>query len=245
VARISWNRRVLILIGFVALSLATVLLLSPIPQDQGYHRFADGRSLLGIPNFWNVVSNLPFVLIGAAGLRRSGPVSQRVIFLGIFLTGFGSAYYHWAPSDATLIWDRLPITLGFMAILANIIEERVSEKAGALLLWPLLGLGVASLLVWRFTDDLRLYGWVQFFPIVALLLLLWLFPPRYTGGANWLVAIGLYVIGKIFEFFDASVLSASHLVSGHTLKHLFAAAACFVILRNFQMRKPLGAAIRD
>ena len=113
-----------------------------------------------------------------------------------------------------------------------------------MLLWPLLGLGVASLL-WRFTDDLRLYGWVQFFPIVALLLLLWLFPPRYTGGANWLVAIGLYVIGKIFEFFDASVLSASHLVSGHTLKHLFAAAACFVILRNFQMRKPLGAANRD
>ena len=113
------------------------------------------------------------------------------------------------------------------------------------MLWPLLGLGVASLLVWRVTDDLRLYGWVQFFPIVALLLLLWLFPPRYTGGANWLVAIGLYASERSSEFFDASVLSAGHLVSGHTLKHLFAAAACFVILRNFQMRKPLGAVTRD
>lgn len=234
---IPWTGRLAILLGLAALSLAALPLLPPIPQDQSYHRFADGRALSGIPNFWNVVSNIPFFLIGAAGLRLRGPVSQRVIFLGIFLTGAGSATYHWSPSDATLIWDRLPITLGFMAILANLIEERVSEKAGALLLWPLLALGVVSLLVWRATGDLRLYGWVQFFPILALLLLLWLFPPKYTGAASWLVATALYAAGKFFEYFDAPILSAGHLVSGHTLKHLFAAAACFVILRNFQTRR--------
>jgi hypothetical protein len=237
--------RVVILLGLAAASLAALPFLPPIAQDQAYHQLADRREVFGVPNFWNVVSNLPFLVIGKLGLDLRGPMSQRVIFLGIFLTGFGSAYYHWAPSDATLVWDRLPITLGFMAILANLISERVNEKAGALLLWPLLALGVISIVVWRMTGDLRLYGWMQFFPMAALLLLLALFPPKYTGGAMWLFALALYGVGKIFEFYDAAIMSLGSTISGHTLKHLFAAAACFVILRYFHIRQPLTAAIRS
>jgi hypothetical protein len=76
-------------------SLSALLLLPAIPQDQSYHQFADQRTFLGIPNFWNVVSNLPFVAIGAAGLRqfRDNPATV-MLFVGIFLTGFGSSYYH-------------------------------------------------------------------------------------------------------------------------------------------------------
>src|SRR5437764_6848443 len=120
------KRLVLIFLGLMAASLAGLLLLPPIPQDQSYHQFADQRTLLGIPNFWNVVSNLPFIAVGAAGLlkHRDGPATI-VIFAGIFLTGFGSAYYHWNPSDATLFWDRLPMTLVFSAILSSAISERV------------------------------------------------------------------------------------------------------------------------
>ena len=77
------------------------------------------------------------------------------------MTGFGSAYYHWNPSNGTLFWDRLPMALTFMAILTVAAEERVSTKTGAILLWPLLALAVFSLLLWRWTDDLRLYGWVR------------------------------------------------------------------------------------
>lgn len=153
------------LLGLMAASLAILPLLPPIPQDPSYHQFADQRTLLGIPNFWNVVSNLPFVLVGAMGLWQFGrDRASFVLFLGVFLTGFGSAYYHWDPNNDTLFWDRLPMALTFMAILAVAIEERVSAKAGAILLWPLLALAVFSLLLWRWTDDLRLYGWVQFFP---------------------------------------------------------------------------------
>lgn len=88
-----------------------------------------------------------------------------MIFLGIFLTGFGSSYYHWNPNDSTLFWDRLPMTLSFMAILAVVVEERISARLGAVLLWPLLATGLLSLLLWRSTGDLRLYGWVQFFSL--------------------------------------------------------------------------------
>jgi hypothetical protein len=157
------RRPVLVFLGLMAASLAGLLLLPPIPQDQSYHHFADQRTLLGVPNFWNVISNLPFIAVGAAGLRRfHRDPATFVIFLGIFLTGFGSSYYHWNPSDSTLFWDRLPMTLCFMAILAVVVEERISARLGATLLWPLLATGLLSLLLWRSTGDLRLYGWVQF-----------------------------------------------------------------------------------
>jgi Ceramidase len=235
------NRPVLLLLGLMVVSLAGLLLVPPIPQDQSYHHFADQRALLGVSNFWNVVSNLPFIAIGAVGLwqfRRDPAVV--VIFLGIFLTGFGSSYYHWNPTDGTLFWDRLPMTLGFMAILAVIIGERVSERAGAVLLWPLLAVGVLSLLLWRWTDDLRLYGWVQFFPLLALPLLLLLFPPKYTGTSYWVIAAVFYALAKLLEYYDRAVHSAGAILSGHTLKHLAAAAACFAVLRYFQARRPIA-----
>jgi len=219
-------------------SLCVLLLLPPISQDQSYHQFADQRTILGIPNFWNVVSNFPFVVVGAKGLQRfrDNPATA-VLFTGILLTGFGSSYYHWNPNDGTLFWDRLPMTLCFMAILAVVIEERVNARAGAALLWPLIAIGVFSLLLWRWTDDLRLYIWVQFFPCLALPLLFLLFPPKYTGTSYWIIAGALYALAKALEFFDGVVYSANSILSGHTLKHLAAAVACFVILRYFQTRR--------
>ena len=231
---------VLLFAGLTAASLAALPLLPAIPQDQSYHQFADQRTILGIPNFWNVVSNLPFLAIGAAGLRkfRCDPASV-VFFLGVFLTGIGSSYYHWDPNDDTLFWDRLPMTLSFGAILALVVKERVDETIGATLLWPALILGLLSLLWWRWTDDLRLYFWVQFFPGLAVLVLFLLYPPRYTGTRYWVVAGALYTLAKVFEFADKAIYSAGAFLSGHTLKHFAAAGACVAILRYFQARRPI------
>ena len=187
------NRPVIVLLGLTLVSLVALALLPPISQDQSYHQFADQRTLLGIPNFWNVISNLPFIVIGAVGLwgfHRNA--TTFVLFAGILLTGVGSSYYHWNPNDDTLLWDRLPIALSFMAIFAYAIGERVNAKAGAVLLWPLLAVGVLGLLVWRWTGDLRLYGWVQFFPCIALPVLFLLSPAKYTGTSYWIVAAALY-----------------------------------------------------
>lgn len=235
------NGPLVVFLGLMAASLAALPLLPPIPQDQSYHQFADTRTVLGIPNVWNVVSNLPFIAVGAVGLARCrDDAATAAIFVGIFLTGFGSSYYHWSPSDGTLFWDRLPMTLAFMAILAGAVEERVNAKAGAILLWPLLALGVFSLLLWRWNDDLRLYAWVQFFPCLALPVMFLLLPPKYTGTSYWIVAAAFYALAKLLEYFDSSIYAIGHIVSGHTLKHLAAAAACFAILRHFQTRRPIG-----
>ena len=238
------NRPVLVLYGLMIVTLAGLLPFPPLLQNQSYHQFADQRNLFGIPNFWNVVSNFPFIAVGAAGLLRlrRDPTST-MLFLGILLTGFGSSYYHWNPSDATLFWDRLPMTLCFAAILAAVVEERVDARAGKALLRPLLAIGIFSLLLWRWTDDLRLYAWAQFFPFLALVLILRLFPAKYTGAFYWVVAAALYAVAKLFELYDHEIFSAGSILSGHTLKHLAAAAAAFAVLRLFQIRRPIDGVV--
>ena len=240
VSGVKRNLPILIFSGLAVASLAGLLVLPPIPQDQGYHQFADERTIFGIPNFWNVVSNLPFLAVGAAGLRRFRDDPATVVFfLGVFLTGIGSSYYHWNPNDDTLFWDRLPMTLSFAAILALVVSERVDARSGAILLWPALAIGVFSLVLWRWTDDLRLYFWVQFFPGIAVIVLFLLYPPKYTGTRYWIAAAVLYALAKVFEFTDEPIYSAANLLSGHTLKHFAAAGACYAILRYFQTRQPI------
>jgi hypothetical protein len=234
------DRPVPVLYGLMIVSLAALLPLPPLLQDQSYHQFADQRELFGIPNFWNVVSNLPFIVVGAVGLlqvRRDA--TTIVLFTGLFLTGFGSSYYHLNPNDSTLFWDRLPMTLCFAAILSAVVEERVDARAGAMLLRPLLAIGIFSLLLWRWTDDLRLYAWAQFFPFLALVLILRLFPPKCTGTSYWITAATLYALAKLLEYLDEKIYSVGSILSGHTLKHLAAASAGFVILRLFQTRRPI------
>src|ERR1700730_2473427 len=238
------TRPIPVLYGLMIASLVALLPLPPLLQDQAYHQFADQRELLGIPNFWNVVSNLPFVAIGAVGLLRfHREATTTVLFAGIFLTGFGSSYYHLDPNDSTLFWARVPMTLCFAAILSAVLEERIDAKAGAMLLRRLLAIGIFSLLLWRWTDDLRLYAWAQFFPFLALVLILRLFPPKYTGASYWVIAASLYALAKALEYFDEKVYSAGSILSGHTLKHLAAAAAGFAILRLFQTRRPIDGVV--
>jgi hypothetical protein len=240
--------RLLVLFGVTAVAAAVIFRLDPIPQDPAYHRFADSRPFLGIPNFLDVASNLPFLAVGLVGLARlrravrPGEVGAWLcLFLGMALTAFGSAWYHLAPSNATLVWDRLPMTLGFMGFFAGIVGERISQKAYRLLLWPLVGIGVASVLFWYAGEvqgrgDLRLYVLVQFFPLLLIPLIMALYRPRYTHGSAIFLALGFYTAAKVFEHFDHQIFAASGFVSGHTLKHLAAAMGCWVLVRMFSVR---------
>lgn len=234
---------------------AALVLYGPIPQDPGYHRFADGRALLGVPNALDVLSNAPFALVGVLGLasalRGRGAVfvepeerrSYAVFFLGVAFTGAGSAWYHLAPDNARLVWDRLPMTLAFMALLAAVIAERVEVRLGRRLLVPLLVLGLASVLHWHVTEqrgagDLRLYALVQFVPFLLVPLLMALYEARYTRGGDLVVVVTLYAAAKLFEAQDAAVFRLGQVVSGHSLKHLTAAAATYWVLRMLRRRVP-------
>ncbi|HEX4121068.1 MAG TPA: ceramidase domain-containing protein [Verrucomicrobiae bacterium] len=241
IARI-WRPALLLLI--VVGSLALLLLHKPFGQDPQYHDFADGRTLLGVPNFWNVISNIPFLFIGVAGLvfcfrnRFVGASAAWIVFFaGVALVSFGSAYYHWRPSNNTLVWDRLPMTLGFMAMFVALLAESINESLGRILLAPALLAGLFSVIYWHFSDDLRIYAWVQFMPLVTIPLVIALYRSRYSEQWLLLLALGGYVLAKVFENCDHAIYAAtSHAVGGHALKHVAAAGSCLVILEMGRRR---------
>jgi len=215
-------------LGAAALFLALV---PPIAQSESYHRFADCRTILGIPNFWNVVSNLAFAVVGYLGLRDLRGSVNRVMFTGVLLTCLGSGYYHLLPNDARLLWDRLPMTLVFMSFLTSVLfEDQRSRFANALLI-TLLTMGASSVVWWSATGDLRFYVLVQFVPMLILLT-----KHRSAGGRGTLLAVlGLYAAAKIAELFDQRVYSLLP-ISGHTCKHVMAALAAYSIYR-WEMRR--------
>jgi hypothetical protein len=258
--RYFWQR-VSILIALLVLGLVGVLALDPIPQDPDYHRFADTRSFVGIPNFNDVASNAGFAVVGALGvfvtagtMRRDifiQPADARpylVFFIAVALVSLGSAFYHWAPSNERLLWDRLPMSIAFMGFCSAIVADRIDARAGNGWLLPVLvALGLLSLVYWVWTEslgrgDLRFYGFVQFYPMIALPVVCWLFPEhRYVAGSYMLWVIAWYGLSKLLELFDREVFDLlGRIVSGHTLKHLAAAGATLVVLRLLVARRAIA-----
>lgn len=234
------------------ISALIVFLIPPIPQWQSFHQFADVRKIWGIPNFWNVVSNAPFLFVGILGFfaikrqwRAGNFVNWQevlpffIIFLGLVLTAIGSSYYHLAPDNDRLVWDRIPMTLVFMGYASLIIMERVNFKVGFWLLFPLVVFGIWSVWYWIWTEslgrgDLRAYGFIHFSPIAVTLIILYLFPKPYPSSKSFFLLIIFYAISTIFEFTDVQIYKMGGIISGHTLKHIFAAIGTywFVVMVN-------------
>jgi hypothetical protein len=257
--RTAWLAALLLAAG-----LAGLLLYGRIPQNPAYHGLADRRTLLGIPNALDVLSNLAFLVVGWLGLRvslrgggRPGATSPFAdpwerwpavaLFGGTLLTAFGSAWYHLAPSNARLVWDRLPMTLLFMGLLTALVADRLSLRLARRVFLPALLLGLGSVVYWRLTEsrgagDLRPYALVQFGSLLAVVLLTTLRPPAATargrsGDTLWLLAaLGAYVVAKIFESVDHQIFALTGVVSGHTLKHLAAAAAVWCLVARLAAR---------
>lgn len=228
----------------------------PTPQPLAYHKFADQRPLAGVPNALNVLSNLPFIVVGVMGIAfMSHPQSRRggvfqmefertpywIYFIGLVLTGIGSSYYHATPNNETLTWDRAGLAITFMALFTSILAERVHVACARWALWPLVVLGVGSVFYWDYTErvgagDLRLYFIVQFFPLFVLPILL-CYPARYTHGGNLLASLLCYVVAKAVEILDRQIYTGAGFVSGHTLKHLVAGVSAGLILLMLWQRQ--------
>lgn len=246
--------RLLLLYALALIAIVLAIALPPIAQDPKYHNFADQREWWRVPFFWNVLSNLPFVLAGLYGVRiwPAAKWDQRgdrwpwlIVACASILIGFGSGYYHWSPNNTTLFWDRLPMTLFFTAIFCAAIAERIHARVGLLLLAPFLALGVFSVEVWRRGEltgvgDLRFYALVQFYPMIALPAILLLYRSRYSHANMLWHVIGYYVLAKLAEGYDRKVFAASgYLMSGHAIKHMLGAWAVFVAMRMLKLRRPL------
>lgn len=244
--------RIWLLAGVAAAGILALPLLPPLRQAQGYHHFADVRTFFGVPNFFNVVSNAGFLLVGIMGLRLvwSKPATNgesrfaepaekwpyTVFFVGVFATCFGSSYYHWLPNDETLVWDRLPMTVAFMSLLAATVAERIDVRLGLRLLWPLVIAGVASVWWWRRSGNLWPYALDQYLSIVLIVLMMILFRSRYSRGRDLLWVAGFYALAKVLEALDAQIYAGLVWISGHTLKHIAATVAVYWVYRMLAKR---------
>jgi hypothetical protein len=260
----SWPRqtRLGLIFGVCIIALGGLALVPRVPLGDHYHDFADKRTMLGIPNALDVLSNLPFFIVGVWGVfwlqgrpSRSTFLDDReripylVFFIGVALTGIGSFWYHLAPSNARLPWDLLPMTCSFMSMVVAQFMERISARFGLIALTPLLLLGLTSVTYWYLTEsqghgDYKFYLFLQFFSPVVLALIVGLFPSRYSGLNYLAVAFSMYVTAKLCELFDRQIYSSLGFVSGHSLKHVIAAIACLWILLILQDRHVIENHVR-
>src|SRR5674476_559034 len=242
---INWRHALLLVVVFG--SLAIMLSMQPIKQDQAYHDFADHVAWLGIPNFFDVISNIPFLLVAIAGLRfcRSSLLmgyrpAWITFFAGVAIISAGSAWYHLNPNNDTLVWDRLPMTIAFMGLLAALLAEYVNARLGRFLLVPAIMAGLSSVVYWHRFDDLRFYVWIQFMPLLIVPILMALFRRKYSHQTLLPVALSFYILAKLLEAYDREVFAFTQgLFSGHSLKHLMSALGCYSVLMMLKMRKPL------
>ncbi len=244
------------LLVVVVVFLFLVLLLlwwhGPITQDQAYHRFADDRMVAwNIPNTLNVVSNLAFLSASYFGLavlamdyalfrddKRERP-AYFVLFVSLAGVAVGSSFYHADPNDATLVWDRLPMSIAFMAVVTIVATEKVSLGMWKAL-FPLTVVGALTVLHWKWSGDLRWYVLAQAAPMIGTPILVYTFPDSYTHASHMNVCALLYLLSKIAETLDHVIYNATgQWLSGHTLKHVLAAIGlCFIPLMLY-LRKPV------
>jgi hypothetical protein len=245
------------LVGGVLALLLLAAALPGVAQFADYHAFADQRTLMGIPRALDVLTNLPFALVGVVGLwrlrasqradfpQRWPQASRRLaalFFVGLIATAWGSAYYHWAPDDAGLVIDRACMTLSFAGLLGLAASERVSGRAGgALAVVALIGGGL-SLVVWAHTGNLTPWSVFQGGGILLVLVLLSVKPVGESLHVSWLAVVLIYALAKVAEGLDAPLFELTGALSGHSLKHLVASLAAWPVIRALARRAPAAGA---
>jgi|JI10StandDraft_1071094.scaffolds.fasta_scaffold06632_7 hypothetical protein len=233
------------LLGITIMVMSALFFIKPIAQNPNYHLFADQRTILSIEHFWNVVSNIPFFVLGLLGMFFTIKkyhaihlnINSFVFYLGIFLTALGSMYYHHEPCSQTLVWDRLPMTISFMAFFSIIIGDYICITTGKRMLFPLLLLGIISIIYWQMTkskghEDLRFYVLIQFLPIILIPIVLILFKNDNPLTKTYWYILMVYVIAKVCEANDEFIFHHIQFISGHSLKHLAAGLAPLLLLHT-------------
>lgn len=243
--------------GITVVALLAMLWHGPIPQLADYHDFAAQSTWHGIPFAADVLSNLGFALVGVLGWMRLAPARHhpalaagwagyRLFLLGLVLTAAGSAYYHWLPDNASLVWDRLPIALACAGLLAAVRAE-TRGTGDPRDMAAVLALGaVASVAWWVFTEragagDLRPYLLLQGLPLVLIPLWQAIHAAPRADRVYFGAALLLYVAAKFAELNDHQVLEAWSWISGHTLKHLLATAAAALLVLGLRNRLRVSA----
>jgi len=239
------------------LAALALLLHGPIAQLAHYHEFADQSDWADIPHAIDVLTNLAFALVAIVGgwflmgKYRKGETSAAFpaycsFALGIAATTLGSSYYHLAPDDARLFWDRLPIAFACCSLLAAVRADNLPGMDARKAFMELVLLLVAALMSvvwWQQTGDLRPYLLIQGLTLVLIPLWQWIYKAERADRMAFGAAMLLYVVAKVTEMLDGQILQQLHFMSGHSLKHLLAALAAGLIIYRWRVQKGARAVV--
>ncbi|SRR6266700_782105 len=247
-----------IFISVAIVAFAITAALKPIPQPESYHHFADTRALVGIANAGDVLSNLAFLLAGGLGLyfslratfalTREQQWAYATMFAGLVLTCFGSGYYHLAPDNARLVWDRLPMTIAMAGLIGALMTDRFGPKSVRII--PLIAaIGIGTVIQWGWSEDhghgdLRWYAFYQGMVMITAVVFLLLFSSQRQGTREFVIVALANFAAKMFELADKPIFALGGVVSGHTLKHLSAGLGFIplvLLLRQMSGQKPASA----
>ena len=230
----------------IATVAALMLLHGPILQTEQYHEFADNSLWASIPHAADVLSNMGFALVALWGAVRlwpqrnhpalqAGRVGYSVFLIALLLTSVGSTYYHLAPDNWRLVWDRLPIALACAGLLAGVRAQLIPRVNAKFEIIALAAFALASVAWWYVGQenghgDLRLYLLLQIAPLVLIPLWQSVHGACRADRAWFGVALALYVLAKVAEMHDHQVHAILGWITGHTIKHVLASAAAWVLV---------------
>lgn len=226
-----------------ALGLLALVAFGPfITQPAHQHAFADQRIWQGIPYAMDVLSNLSFAMWGLAGAfalfglpKRAKQNTENALaglfFAGLVLTAVVSSWYHLQPDDAGLGVDRLGMVIAFAGLLGLAVAGRISHRAGAAMAATVLLLGPMSVWFWLASGNVLPWLVIQFGGIAIILWMAFSKPLHGALAVRWGVVIAVYVIAKLLEAADHQIYElTSHVISGHSLKHLVASFAAWPVV---------------
>ena len=258
VVKTPWSRLEKALLAAAVLLVLVAWLAPGFAQPEGYHRFADQRTLGGIPHALNVLSNIPFAIGGVWGLvalwrtpRAALLPMERwmaiLFFGGLVLTSFCSGWYHWMPANAGLVLDRLGMDVAFAGLLGLATADRISARAGAAVGVLVLVLGPLSVLVSAVSGNVLPWALVQFGGMALVLLLLLRRPVPGAMGVPIGAVLLFYGLAKAFELLDQQIYTwTAGVLSGHSLKHLVAALAAWpVVLALHRVTRVTRVSLRN
>jgi hypothetical protein len=237
-------------------AIVTLIFMEPMVQNPSYHNFSDQKDWWLIPNVGNTLSIFPFLIVGLLAIYHLQikndlkiveelRTAYLLLFGGVALVAFGAAYYHLSPNNDSLVWDRLPMVVAFMALFSIVVGEFISIRWAKAMLWPAVVAGIASVVYWHFGEargegDLRFYALVQFLPMLIMPVIFVLFDSKFTGTRAYWWLLVAYILAKICEKFDAEIFELMGFISGHSIKHLLAAAGLYLLLKSYQQRSMKG-----
>jgi hypothetical protein len=218
------------------------LFYGPISQPQEYHDFADDREILGVPNALDVMSNLAIIYPGVVGLafihesRNRSQVSedeisiQITLFSGMILTFAGSVWFHLDPTDSTMLWDRLGMSVVIGSCISLLIHDMWDRNLAAKIHLPIIIASIVSVLWWPVFDDLRVYFIVKHHPFILFPIFLLCGRRIYDKVSGYYWGLSMFLLATIFEFADQQIFEITGIISGHTLKHIAAGIGLWFLM---------------